>query len=244
MQDFLLFLIVMVGSLVTGLSGFGGGSIVLAGMMIIYPPELAIPLHAITQVFANGNRVIFFFKHILWKTVLFYSILMFPASLLGAYLFDHFNSDFLKILVGTFILISILPLKFEFIDIPRNHVFVILGALSGFLSVFVGAIGPLVTPFFNRLPTTRTGNLSTKSAGQLFLQFAKLTAFTGISNFSFEGKWGSTLIILTGSVLGVFISHMLSKKISDEIFNKVINLLLTLTAIKIIYEGIKGLIIS
>ncbi len=236
-----LFLIVFTGSFITGLSGFGGGSIVLAGMMFIYPPDIALPLHSLTQVFANGNRILFFFRQISWKIVFFYSLLMFPASWFGGYIFDLMNPHVLKMLVGFFIIISLLPIKFRFIKEPKMTTFTILGAVSGFLGVFVGAIGPLVTPFFNQIKTTREGNLSTKSAGQFILQIAKLSAFTGLTGFSFSSSSISLPVIIISSILGMFASHLISKKMSDEIFEKIINFLLFLSGSKIFIEGFVGL---
>ncbi len=238
MSSILLFLLVTTGALISSLTGLGGGTLILAGMLLVFPPELAIPLHSFTQLTANSLRVGFFFKLINWRVVGAYAILMIPAAWIGAKLFHLIDPNWLKIIVGLFILFSLFPFSFTPKDEPKLRTFVGLGAFSGFLGVFVGAVGPMVMPFFNRLKIERQGMLSTKSAGQALLQLSKIFAFWGAANINFMALKEHVLILVLASLLGVAISIPISKKISDDKFNLIINLLLGIIAVKILYEGI------
>jgi uncharacterized protein len=241
---FLLFVLVTGGSLITSLTGLGGGTLILAGLMLIYPPELAIPLHSFTQLAANGLRAGLFWRHVRWKVVLAYGSLILPFAWLAASLFDHVNSSILKIIVGFFMFVSIFPWKFRVEKEPPLSTFSLLGALSGFLGIFVGAVGPMVTPFFNRLKIERQGNLSTKSGGQFVLQLTKIIAFSGAGGINFSPILGHIGILVLGSIIGVGISIPISKKISDQKFDFLVNLLLGLIALKVTVEGIRELWIS
>ncbi len=236
---FLLFSLVTVGSLITSLTGLGGGTLILAGLLLVYPPELAIPLHSFTQLMANGFRVVIFFKQIAWQIVGAYSLLMLPAAWSGAKLFEHFNPSILKLVVGSFILFSVLPFRWKSKSRPNLMTFTFLGGISGFLGVFVGAVGPMVTPFFNRLNLKREENLSTKSAGQMFLQFSKIIAFTGAAGVNFLKLKENIALIVVGTLVGIALSFPISKKISDTHFSKLVNFLLGLISVKIIIEGIR-----
>ena len=238
----LLFVLVTVGSLISSLTGLGGGTLILAGLMLVFPPQIAIPLHSFTQMSSNAIRVSLFFKQVQWKVVAAYSSLMIPLAWLGALIFEHVNPDALKVIVGLFILYSLRPLKIKPTEEPRLKTFALLGAVSGFLGVFVGAVGPLVTPFFNRLKIPREGSLSTKSAGQFFLQVSKVIAFAGAADFSFASLKEDIGLLIAGSLLGVLISIPVSKKISDELFEKGVNVMLFVISIKILYEGISALV--
>lgn len=233
----LLFLLVAMGSLITSLTGLGGGTLILAGLLLVYPPELAIPLHSFTQLAANGLRAGIFYKSVNWKVVGAYASLMIPFAWMGAQVFEHVNSSVLKIFVGVFILISIIPFKWKPKDEPKLKTFVIAGAASGFLGIFVGAVGPMVTPFFNRLKIPREGSLSTKSAGQMLLQFSKIVAF-GASGVDFVALKNNIGVLVLGSLIGVGISIPIGKKISDDKFDLAVNILLGLISLKILYEGI------
>jgi uncharacterized membrane protein YfcA len=238
----LLFFLVTTGSLITSLTGLGGGTLILAGLLLIYPPSLALPLHSFTQFSANAVRTGLFFKEVKWKIVCFYGLLMLPAAWLGARLFDLFNPSILKIIVGAFILLSIIPWKFTPKGEPRARTFVLIGALSGFAGIFVGAIGPAVVPFFNRLKLSRDGILSTKSAGQMLLQLSKIIAFSGAAGFNFIAFKDRIGLLVFGTLIGVLISIPIGKKISDQKFNLAINILLGFISIKVLIEGVLELL--
>ena len=241
MGPLLLFGLVTAGSLITSLTGLGGGTLILAGLLMVYPPELAIPLHSFTQLSANALRTGLFYKSVNWRVVGAYALLMVPAAWLGAMIFDLINPSWLKLLVGSFILISLYPFSFTPKGEPKLKTFVFLGAFSGFLGVFVGAVGPLVTPFFNRLKILREGMIATKSAGQAVLQLSKIFAFWGATSVNFNDLKDNVLILVLGTLVGVGISIPISRKISDKKFELIINVLLGLIAVKVIYEGISGL---
>lgn len=236
-----LFLLVTFGSLLTSLTGLGGGTLILAGLLLVYPPELALPLHSFTQFTANGIRTGLFFRVVNWRIVGAYALLMLPGAWLGAELFDLFNPSLLKILVGTLILASVLPWKFKPSSEPRPRTFVVAGALSGFLGIFVGAVGPMVTPLFNRLPLGREGNLSTKSAGQMCLQLSKIIAFGAAAGVDYVGLRDNIGILVLGSFIGVAVSIPIGKKISQKNFDLAVNVLLGVIALKILIDGFRSL---
>ena len=242
MGSLLLFVMVTLGALISSLTGLGGGTLILAGLMIVFPPELAIPLHSFTQLSANALRTGLFFKQVDWKVVGLYTLLMIPAAWLGAKIFHLINPSWLKIIVGSFILFSILPFSFKPTGEPKKSTFVYLGALSGFLGIFVGAVGPFVMPFFNRLKMDRQGMISTKSAGQAMLQLSKIIAFWGAADINFLALKDHVLLLILASLLGVAISIPISKKISDEKFNLILNIMLGLVSVKILYEGVTELL--
>lgn len=237
----LLFLFVALGSLVTSLTGLGGGTLILAGLLLIYPPEIAIPLHSFTMLTANGLRTGIFFRAVNWKVVGAYAFLMLPAAWGAAKIFEFINPSWLKILVGLFIIVSVIPWKWMPKDEPRYLTWTFLGGVSGFLGVFVGSVGPMVTPFFNRLKLARQGNLSTKAAGQMLLQASKIIAFGGAAGLNFAPFKQHILTLVLASLIGVGISIPISRKISDKRFDQTVNVVLVLLALKILYEGIKEL---
>jgi len=242
MSSLLLFSLVSLGSLISSLTGLGGGTLILAGLMLVYPPEMAIPLHSFTQLSANSLRAGLFFKEVNWKVVGSYSLLMIPAAWFGAKIFHLVNPSWLKLLIGVFILISIFPFTFRLRGEPKIKTFIIMGAFSGFAGVFVGAVGPLVMPFFNRIKMSRDAILSTKSAGQAILQISKIVAFWGAAGINFIDLKEKVLVLILATLVGVGISVPISRKISDAKFNKLMNILLGLIAVKVLYEGVTELL--
>jgi uncharacterized membrane protein YfcA len=242
MESILLFILVTLGSFISSLTGLAGGTLTLAGLLLFFSPSIALPLHSFTQLSSNALRSGLFFKHVDWKTVFFYFLLMIPATWLGATLFHLINPSWLKILVGLLILISLVPWKIKTQTIPSSWIFFCLGGISGFLSVFVGAVGPLVTPFFNRLNLSRQGMLSTKSAGQALLQLSKIFAFWGAADVNFDLLKENILLLVLATLLGVALSIPISRKISDQRFNLMVNTLLVMISLKVLAEGILELL--
>lgn len=240
----LLFLLVTFGSLLTSLTGLGGGTLILAGLLLFFPPEISIPLHSFTQFSANGLRTGLFYRQVNWRVVAAYGLLMLPSAWLAARIFHLVNPSILKLIVGIFILASIIPWKIKPKGEPGRKTFVLLGALSGFMGVFVGAIGPAVVPFFNRLKLNRDGILSTKSAGQMILQLSKIIAFTGAAGVNFTEMKDHIGVLVFGTLFGVVLSIPLGRKISDHKFNFAVNLLLAFISVKVLYEGVRELFFS
>lgn len=228
----------VLGSLLTSLTGLGGGTLILAGLLLFYPPTIALPLHAFTQLSANALRAGIFFNTVRWKVVAAYGYLMLPFAWLGASIFDHINASWLKVFVGSFMLLSLVRWKKVSKEEPKMMVFVLAGALSGFVSIFVGAVGPMVTPLFNRLKITREGSINTKSAGQMTLQLMKIIAFSGASSINFSVLKDQIGTLVLGTLVGVLISIPIGRKISDEKFELVVNTMLGIIALKVLVEGV------
>jgi uncharacterized membrane protein YfcA len=234
-----LMIVVIIGSLVSALTGLGGGSFILASLLFFFPPSYALPLHGLTQLIINLMRTGIFINKVQWKIVMLFSSLMLPASWLAARIFDQINPGVLKILVGSLILLSFVPFPFFSNLIPGKKIFLLMGGISGFVSIFIGVTGPMVMPFFTRLKLSRDEMLSTKSAGQAFLQLSKIIAFWGATRIDFDSIIQAFPLIFVGVLIGVVLSIPLGKRIPDPKFNMIINLMLMIIALKTLLEGLR-----
>jgi len=240
----MLFAMVTIGAFISGLTGIGGGSLVLAGLMMVYPPHLAIPLHAFNQLAANGLRSFLSWKQINYKVMVSYALLIAPGCYLATLLFAYVNPAVIKLIVGSMILLSAYP-KLEFISkTPSLKAFSILGFFSGFLSMFSGAVGPLVLPFFNKLNLSREGSIGTKSCSQLILQIIKIIAFAHMTDLSFIEHQSVLMILITGTIIGIVLSLVALKKVTDHQLDKFVMGLMIVIGGKIFFEGISGLLVS
>lgn len=240
--DIILFVVATIGSGISALTGLGGGSIVLALLLMFYPPIEALALHSFTQLTSNFLRGFLSFKEIAWPIVGRYALLLIPGAYLAGKLMGLFEPAYLQILIGVMIIVSIyLPLPSQWQKLPRN-IFIPLGFISGFLGMMVGAVGPFVAPFFQRLGLSRQAQLGTKSAAQMGLQLSRIIAFGGVSSLSFGAIQNQILLLIVAVVVGVGLSIPLSQKLSDKWFDRLVNGILTLIALKTIYTGVINLI--
>jgi uncharacterized membrane protein YfcA len=241
--EILLFIVATIGSCISALTGLGGGSIVLALLLMFYPPIEALALHSFTQLTSNFLRGFLAFKVVAWDVVWRYALLLIPGAFIAGKLMGLFEPAYLEILIGVMIIVSIyLPLPKRMQKLSKG-IFIPLGFVSGFLGMMIGAVGPFVAPFFQRLGLTRESQLGTKSAAQMSLQLSRIIAFGGLSTISFSAIQEEIYILIVAVILGVGISIPISNKLSDKWFDRVVNVILTIIALKTIYSGISKVFI-
>ena len=159
MEIIILIIAAFITSSISAVLGMGGGIILLAIMAIIIPNGyMVIALHGLIQLISNSTRTYVFKNHL--KSNLIKEFLI--GSLLGAsisaliifFLIKFYNVesaseikvDFLKPMIGFFII------WYLFLKGPKKKKetksFVKVGSISGLASIFIGATGPLIAPFF------------------------------------------------------------------------------------------------
>jgi uncharacterized membrane protein YfcA len=101
-----LFLTTLVGSAISGLTGFAGGMVTLAGVAAVLDTTYIVPIHAAILLGSNVSRVCFYFEHIRWEVVRYFIIGLVPGVLMGLFVSKILPKDLLKLLMGIFILVA------------------------------------------------------------------------------------------------------------------------------------------
>ena len=137
-----LLLVVMAGftSYMTASVGIGGGVLLLAVLSLVMPVAAIIPVHGMVQLGSNANRALMLWRHISWRSVLFFL----PGALLGAALAAVFLVQLplpvLQLAIASFILYLVWGPKLPKLMLSDWGTLV-AGGLTTFLSHFVGATG-------------------------------------------------------------------------------------------------------
>ena len=159
METAILILSAFITSSISAVLGMGGG-IFLLGIMAIIIPEgyMVIALHGIIQLVSNTTRTYVFRKNLRKKIIKEFSIGAFMGVTLSALiiiLLIHFfevesanqiKVEFLKPIIGIFIIWYLFLKKSK--RAAKSYTFIPVGGISGLSSIFVGATGPLIAPFF------------------------------------------------------------------------------------------------
>ena len=161
MEQIILIIAALITSSISAVIGMGGG-IILLGIMAILIPEgyMVIALHGIIQLFSNGTRTFVFRQHLkknLISEYLFGALIGLGLSVIIVYALmqyyevdsaNQIKFDYLKPIIGLYILwyLYLKGTKKE----QKNKLFIIVGFISGLVSIFIGAVGPLIAPFFLR----------------------------------------------------------------------------------------------
>ncbi len=241
----ILIISALITSAISAVLGMGGG-IILLGIMALIIPEgfLVIALHGVIQLVSNSTRT-FIFKEHLKKNLIFDFFIgaligLFISALiiyllmyfLGVQSASEIKIDFLKPLIGVFILwyLYLKPKKKK----GKKLSFIGVGGISGISSIFIGATGPLIAPFFLTADLKKENIIANKAACQVISHLGKIPIFV----FLFGVNYIKQYEILVPLIIAVYIGTYLGKKIlsfiPENTFKLIFRICLTAIAIKLI----------
>tara|TARA_B100000953_G_scaffold227171_1_gene188771 strand:- start:234 stop:998 length:765 start_codon:yes stop_codon:yes gene_type:complete len=246
-ETIILIIAAFITSIISAIIGMGGG-VTLLGIMAIVIPEgyMVVALHGIIQLVSNITRTTIYREHVYQPILKKFFIGIVPGLLCAVLiiigLINYFNLnsaselkiDFLKPLIGIYI-IWFLYLKKKR-RIQSDKIFLLIGSLSGLVTVFIGAAGPLIAPFFIDRDLTKENIVATKAACQAIGHLGKMPIFIYFFGVNYLHHWS----VLLPLVLAVYFGTKIGKKslglLSEQFFKKLFRLVLTIIAIRLIVE--------
>lgn len=164
------------GAWIAVVMGVGGGVFLLAVMAMFFPPAILIPLQGIVTMGTGISLVVLMWRHLLWATLLPFTCGAVIGAILGGQIFAVLPAALLQGLIGGFILIlAWLPKISSQGSEPKR--FAILGGVSTFLGMFVGATGVLVAPFVASASPSRQNHAVTLTALMSISYVIRIVAF-------------------------------------------------------------------
>lgn len=229
-------------SILSAVVGMAGGIVLLAVMLLFFPPLVVIPLHGAVQLVSNGSRTFIQRKHLRWDIVWRYAVLLLPMGFVGLAIAQRLPADAAKAIIGLFVLLATwapgaLLLGTHPEQTNPHRRFFVLGGVAGVLNVTLGAIGPLLAPFFLNLGLSRFELIGTKAASQALGHVTKLLVF-GVAGFAYA-EWLGVLTVLAACVVaGTWIGSRLLERVDEVWFVRIYKTVLTLIAIRLTLSGL------
>lgn len=230
--------------------GMAGGAVLLTVMLLYLDPLVAIPLHAATQLLANGSRAWFQREAVRWRVVGWYSLPLLPAAALGYPLAKAIPADTAKLAIGLFVLLATWAPRLltglaagpgpDAAGATARR-FVVLGAVSGFLGPNIGVTGPLQAPFFLALGYPRQALIGTFAASQVSFHLSKVALFA-TGGFAFGAHLGPLAALCAAALLGTWIGSRLLGRVSERVFRALFQGVLTLVALRLVLVDGLGLL--
>ena len=223
-------------SFITAAFGIGGGAIMLAVLAVLLPPAALIPVHGLVQLGSNGGRMAILARYVQTAVIWPFAIGAALGIALGAAIIIDLPADVILIAVGVFILYTVFLPPPGFLRRSAG----LAGGVSSLLSMFVGATGPFIAAFVKAQRFDRTAHVATQ-AGMMTLQHVLKTLAFGLLGFAFS-HWAGfiTLLIATGFA-GTVAGRQILARIDEARFRRILDILLTLIALKLIWDGVSGL---
>lgn len=229
----ILIIAALLTSIISGMTGMAGGTILLAVIASLVDTAYVVPLHGAVQLTSNSTRVFLFFKHIKWKIILLFLIGILPGALIGIYVFSLLDKNIIKLLMGIFILVVTYLPKSKKEGKASFAIFLPVGFLSGLVGIFFGAIGPFIAPFFVREDVIKEELVATKAACQSISHIIKILLF-GFIGVNILAYWHIILYLGAAVIVGTILGKKLLNKISDVTFRRLFKIILTIIALRII----------
>ena len=245
METAILILSAFITSSISAVLGMGGG-IILLGIMAIIIPEgyMVIALHGIIQLVSNTTRTYVFRKNLHKKIIKEFSIGAFIGVILSALiiiLLIHFfdvesanqiKVEFLKPIIGIFIIWYLFLKKSK--RAVKSYTFIPVGGISGLSSIFVGATGPLIAPFFLNKNLSKENIIANKAACQMLTHLTKIPLFIYFFNVNYINEYNTLLPLVIAVFAGTHFGKKVLSFIPEELFIKLFKTALFIIAIKLI----------
>lgn len=223
-------------STLSGTIGMGGGIILMAVMAPSFPPQILIPLHGAIQLVSNGARTFMAFGNVQWSLVRPYVVGALLGAAAGSMLVVQIPERQYKIVLGLFVLaITFIPMPQATPKLPGK--WFLVGMVSTFLGLFVGATGPLIAPFYLSEKLDRRQLVATKAAGQTVLHVLKVLVFMGLgfSLAQYAGLIGVLgLTVIFGNRLGMY----LLSRVSERFFIIIFKIAIAVLSFRLLYQAI------
>jgi uncharacterized membrane protein YfcA len=236
----ILIILTIITSSISGVIGMGGGVLLLSLMTFVLPYQVIIPIHGATQLVSNSSRTYFLRQHINYKFIGYYILGAVVGVILATLWLKQFDlKQWPKIMIAILIFYTVLkPKKMPQLIIP-NPLWIGVGAISGALSLLVGATGPFLAAFFVRDDLDKKEIVATKAFMQLFSHFLKIPAFLYLA-FPYQDHLptiiGMAIAAIIGTKLGVHLLH----RINENVFRMIFKVVLFFSGVRILYLSIQS----
>lgn len=222
-----------VTSMITAALGAGGGVMLLALMAMWIPPAAIIPVHGMIQMGSNAGRMAMTWRHVDWRVIAAFAPGVVLGAIIGSLLLVRLPAWAWQVTIAVFVLYLCWGPRLPPLALGRGGV-MLASTLTSFISLFVGATGPLVAAFIKQLHRDRFTTVATFATAMTLQHLPKALVF-GLAGFVFrEWLWFLAAMIGCGFA-GTWLGLRLLHRLENRTFQRVFNLVLTLLALRLLW---------
>lgn len=219
-----IFIAGLVAYVISTLSGGGGSLLLVPFFNLLIGGRATAPILQLGNLIGEPARVILFWKHIQWRIVKYYLPSAIAGAVLGGWMFSSLKLEWLQLIVGVFLISTIF--QYHFGKKERSFKmkigwFIPIGFLIEFLSTLIGAVGPVLNPFYLNYGLEKEKMIATKTVNSFFIGLAQITTYTAFG--ALKGNlWIYGIVLGIGALTGNWIGKTFLKKISNALFRKLV----------------------
>ena len=213
----------------TAAFAIGGGLLMIAVMSATLPPLVVVPVHGVLLLGSNVSRAAILRKHIDLRTVAAFAVGAVIGATIGSQVVTTLPAAGLRIAIAGFILFTQWGPK---ISMPTGQVSLgIAGAISTFLTLFVGASGPFITSILSKVERYARQDLIATVGACMSLQHGVKVIVFALLGFAY-GPWLPFIAVaLVATYLGTAVGAKLLGRMREQDFRFALKTILTVLAI-------------
>lgn len=240
----LLFLCGTAAFILSTISG-GGGALVLVPLLngLIGVSQTAPVLNVGTFI-GRPARLLIFWKYIDWKVCMHYAPAAIVGAWLGGWLFSSFRAEWLQVVVGLFLISTLWQYRFgkkeRSFPMKRGY-FIPLGLLVSILGTLIGALGPVLNPFYLNLGLDKEKLIATKTANSFLMGLSQIGSYTFFGLLD-KQLWIYGVTLGLGATAGNIIGKRFLSSMKSTTFRKFVLALMVISGLLLIYGQMKNLL--
>ncbi len=225
-------------AIVSSTVGFGAALIILSFSTFLLDYKILVGIVTVYFIANNIFKLIFFGKHIKWKIAGWILLGSLPLVILGSFLLIQVSAEILKRILGLIILFYVINYQFDFFKKhkPKIYQMPLIGAIYGFFSGMVGVGDPIKAALLNQIGLVKQEFIATMAIIAFIQNIFKISIYSKFQLVTLN-DWPIILGLIIASFCGIYIGRNIVKKISPNLFRKLVLLMLTIVAIKLLLFG-------
>ncbi|NNC77058.1 MAG: sulfite exporter TauE/SafE family protein [Woeseiaceae bacterium] len=234
-----IFIALVIGSFVASVCNaafsVGGALIILATTSAVLPISAVVPIHSTLLIGSTATRVLLFWEHINWNIARPFLLASGFGAYFGAKLYFGLPEQFVAIAIAVLMLVAIwLPgVSWR----PKlKHPWLIVGFAHSFLSTAF-AYGAILQSIILHTGLKRREIVGTIGGCLTGMAVFKIASYV-LNGFNYVPYLATILAAIVVSFFGTWIGRKLVDRISEKAFRLVFRVLITLTAIRLIYANL------
>jgi uncharacterized membrane protein YfcA len=219
---FIIFLAGLIAYIISTLSG-GGGSLLLVPVINFFiGAKATAPVINLGNLIGEPVRILLFWKNIEWRIVKYYLPSAIAGAVLGGWIFANIKIEWLQIIIGLFLISTIFQYRFgkkERSFKMKLSWFIPIGFFVEIFSTLIGAIGPVLNPFYLNYGLEKEKMIATKTINSFFIGLVQIATYSALG--SLKGNlWLYGLVLGIGASAGNWIGKTFLSKVSNALFRK------------------------
>jgi uncharacterized membrane protein YfcA len=223
-------------------AGLGGGVLLIGVMAAVFPPAVLIPIHGAVLFGTNFGRAIILRRHFLKQLLPLFVGGAVVGAIIGGQIVVVLPTAILQIVLGLFILYACWAPKLTARAYSHTKFF-LMGLLGTLLGMFIGSTGTLIAPYVAAACPDRRQYVVTHSVFMTLIHGLKVVVF-GALGFSLGTYLPLIIAMIATAFLGNLFGREALNRLSERVFRRIFQVVLTILALRLLYAGISNSKIS